>query len=415
MRSVPRATVPVLSPPAHDTTGPADATLLADESAAGLLAELNQKRQRWRIWPAIAVMFALATSLFCVALLSGKPFEKVWTLALAAFLLGVLALIAAREDGLRTTTVLFYNLEGAILTAFESLHSALEELANCSKLSLIAGTTYYSDRRYHSGVSTGIDRKVIQIKIRPAPLIRTNIPVFALFVGSQSLYFFPDRLFVFDRTGVGAINYSDLMLSVAQCRFVESETLPTDAEVVGSTWLYVNNDGGPDRRFKNNRTLPIILYDELSLYTASGFHHLLQVSKPGIASRFVAAIEGLDDALNANAGPRETGVWFDVDKEKYPGFAMRIASIENRSFKKKYARLTFDAAKKSVSDQLPADVTGKILIEAMIGTILLDWKGLENQGKPLPYSEYNAREILSQSEVLRNFVSEKARQIENFA
>jgi hypothetical protein len=88
---------------------------------------------------------------------------------------------------------------------------------------------------------------------------------------------------------------------------------------------------------------------------------------------------------------------------------MRIASIENRSFKKKYARLTFDAAKKSVSDQLPANVTGKILIEAMIGTILLDWKGLENQGKPLPYSEYNAREILSQSEVLRNFVSEKAR------
>src|SRR2546423_2659241 len=43
VRPTPQATVPALSPPALDTVGPADATLLADESAAGLLAELNQK------------------------------------------------------------------------------------------------------------------------------------------------------------------------------------------------------------------------------------------------------------------------------------------------------------------------------------------------------------------------------------
>jgi hypothetical protein len=60
-------------------------------------------------------------------------------------------------------------------------------------------------------------------------------------------------------------------------------------------------------------------------------------------------------------------------------------------------------------------VTQKILIEAMIGTILLDWKGLENDGRPFPYSEDNAREILSQSEVLRDFVSDKAQHIGNFA
>jgi hypothetical protein len=66
----------------------------------------------------------------------------------------------------------------------------------------------------------------------------------------------------------------------------------------------------------------------------------------------------------------------------------------------------------------------------MLGTILLDWKGLNvrkdptetggiyvyaGKGEPLPYSEHCAREILSKSEVIRNFVSEKARQIENFA
>jgi hypothetical protein len=239
--------------------------------------------------------------------------------------------------------------------------------------------------------------------------------VFALLDGNQTLYFFPDRLLVFDLRGVGAISYSELILSSTHCRFVESEGAPADAKVVDSTWLYVNNDGGPDLRFGNNRQLPITLYDELMMYTASGFSRVLQISKPGVASLLVEAVEALDDALNADAGPRETGIWFDVDKEKTPKVAMRIASIENRRFKKKYARLTFDAAQHSVTDQLSPEATRKILIEAMIGTILLDWKGLENHGQPFSYSESNARELLSQSEALRDFVSDKAQHIENFA
>src|SRR5439155_18550861 len=143
---------------------------------------------------------------------------------------------------------------------------------------------------------------------------------------------------------------------------------------------------------------------DLLLYTASGFSRVLQISKVGLASRLMESINALDDAHNANAGVRETGVWFDFDKEKTPGFAMRIASIENRRFKKKYARLTFDAAQHSASDQLPSDKTQNILIEAMIGTILLDWRGLENDGKPFSYSEDNAREVLSQSGAIRDFV-----------
>ena len=157
-RFTPRSSAPVSPSAALDTIEPTDATLLADESAADLLTELNQKCRRWRIWPAIAVMFALATLFLCAALSAGKPFEKVWAFAVAAVLLGLLVPIAAREDRRRTMTVLFYNLEGRILSAFESLHCALEELAKCSRLWMIAGTTYYSDRRYHAGTNKGIDR-----------------------------------------------------------------------------------------------------------------------------------------------------------------------------------------------------------------------------------------------------------------
>ena len=40
---------------------------------------------------------------------------------------------------------------------------------------------------------------------------------------------------------------------------------PERPRQIGTTWTYVNKDGGPDHRFKNNPTVPILLYDEIAL------------------------------------------------------------------------------------------------------------------------------------------------------
>lgn len=61
-------------------------------------------------------------------------------------------------------------------------------------------------------------------------------------------------------------------------RFIEEEAVPKDAEVVGRTWKYVNKSGGPDRRFKNNRELPICLYGEIELRSESGLNTVLMFS-----------------------------------------------------------------------------------------------------------------------------------------
>ena len=61
-------------------------------------------------------------------------------------------------------------------------------------------------------------------------------------------------------------------------RFIESEKSSCDASVVGSTWKYVNKSGGPDKRFKDNRELPICLYGEIELKSASGLNTILMFS-----------------------------------------------------------------------------------------------------------------------------------------
>jgi hypothetical protein len=62
---------------------------------------------------------------------------------------------------------------------------------------------------------------------------------------------------------------------------------------VDKTWRYVNKNGGPDRRFKDNRELPIALYEEVTFSSHTGLNEVVQVSRIGIAKEIAAAVSGL--------------------------------------------------------------------------------------------------------------------------
>lgn len=92
------------------------------------------------------------------------------------------------------------------------------------------------------------------------------------------LYSFPDKLFIIQKGTVGALNYADIETSTHTTRFIENESIPHDALVVDRTWKYVNKSGGPDKRFKDNRQLPICLYGEIELKSASGLNTVFMFS-----------------------------------------------------------------------------------------------------------------------------------------
>jgi hypothetical protein len=55
----------------------------------------------------------------------------------------------------------------------------------------------------------------------------------------------------------------------------------------------VNKTGGPDRRFRDNRELPVVLYEELNLRSTSGLNERLQFSIAGASSGFIVAVQAL--------------------------------------------------------------------------------------------------------------------------
>jgi len=120
--------------------------------------------------------------------------------------------------------------------------------------------------------------------------VECNLEAPTLQAGTQTLYFFPDRILVYDRPGVGSVQYGDLLIETGETRFIEEESAPADAQAVGQTWKYVNKNGGPDRRFSNNRELHIMNYGVVHLSSASGLKEMFYCSSPVAAAAFSASM-----------------------------------------------------------------------------------------------------------------------------
>lgn len=378
---------------------------LTDASSAELVAELDEKRKRKRAWPLFALLSIIAIAVAAYSEVSA-PLVAGSTVCLCAL---VLALVI--WDHRRKTVVLFYDLESQVLAAFKSLHSALEQVRSCSRVSHIRSTEHYADRKYHSGVLEGVERSPAIPFLKSPPLVKTNISIFAIPAGGSTLYFCPDRLLVCGSNSIGAVRYSALRVTTETCRFVESKGVFPDQQIVGTTWRYVNKDGGPDGRFRDNPQFPIVLYEELRLKSLGGLHEVYQFSNAGIATQLAEAIKNLGRVLALTSfwgaiakamisQTSEEGVWCEYDDGK--GVLFRIASVRNESFVRKLAEI------RASCDGPSSQPECALIIETLIGTILLDWRGLTHDGREFPFNADNARAVLSQSVELLTFVTEQA-------
>ncbi len=258
----------------------AESLSMGEANSADLLAEINAKRRSLQLWPLVLILGVVLT---LVLLSNGGR----W---IPAAMIIILALPVAYWDARRRTTILFYNLEPPFTQTIETLYNAFRHLQSgaCSWHIEAEGP---SNRKYNAGANVSVRRKRVHLHVCPPPYLKTNVPVPCIPVGRQKLYFLPDRLLIYDALGVGAVSYGDLYVNGAQTRFVESEGVPPDAQVIDRTWLYSNQSGGPDRRFRANPELPVVLYEEFTIRSASGLNERLQFSMIGSSAPFIHALE----------------------------------------------------------------------------------------------------------------------------
>lgn len=268
---------------------------MVDSTSAALLAEINAKCKKAVIWPWITFV-----ALGIVAGMISRDVPS-WAVVAVAPLLAATIILAFFYDKLRKTIVCFYDLESHVEDSFKNLHTAFEQLRSCAKLWHIESKGRIStthDWKVNSGAGHLVKRQNTACFFGAPPYFACNVPIPVLAAGRQKLYFFPDRLLVWDTAGVGAVTYTQLELGISERKFIEEESIPRDSQVIGKTWRYVNKKGGPDKRFRNNHEIPIVLYEELLFTSLSGLQELFQISRSGTGAILNSALSQMRSALS---------------------------------------------------------------------------------------------------------------------
>ncbi len=172
-----------------------------------------------------------------------------------------------------------YQIDDDQIEIIEKRMEPIVHASNSMKLWRIIHSSQVIDTKYSGGASSTVKRiDVSTSSLVPFPF-KTNAKVVTFKSKKETLIFFPDKLFIMQGKKMGAISYEEINISSTITRFIEEMSVPDDAKVVGETWKYVNKSGGPDKRFSNNRKLPICLYGEISLKSASGLNTVILFSR----------------------------------------------------------------------------------------------------------------------------------------
>jgi Protein of unknown function (DUF4236)/Bacterial SH3 domain len=287
-----------------------DVAAMRDATVTDLVEDLNKKQAQLPLGILAACGFAFVAAF--LMLLQFNPNEQsVRVMVGSVVLLSALPGWAIGEwfDSYKRTSVLIYNLEETSLAAYRKVTEGFDALALCHGQWHIASGGAVLDLttwKRNAGAAHLVDRKNARLAYSLPKVLRSNITPPTITLSSRVFFFLPDVVLVKQYGRFGAIGYNDLRIRTQTSRFIEDGSPPADAQVVDRTWKHPNKSGGPDRRFRDNRLLPVCLYEVMHLSSTSGANELMEFSRTGIVQAFAAALHDLPhrqapDSLNSLA------------------------------------------------------------------------------------------------------------------
>jgi len=106
---------------------------------------------------------------------------------------------------------------------------------------------------------------------------------------------------------------------------------------------------------------------------------------------------------------KATGVWIDFDKDE--GVAFKLAYGNGKAFAAASARIgkRYPAHRIQADESLLHKMTTEVIAEAVI----IDWRGLEDNGKPFPCTPENKAKLLK-IDTFREWIATQSRDLRNY-
>lgn len=106
------------------------------------------------------------------------------------------------------------------------------------------------------------------------------------------------------------------------------------------------------------------------------------------------------------------GTWVELGD----GAAIKVARLNNPAFVAKFRDMPKHQAAALRRNTINDDELDRIFVEALVDAVLLDWRGMDENGSPLTYSKVTAIRVLSDPTYkdFRDLIVDEARDMENF-
>lgn len=183
---------------------------------------------------------------------------------------------------------------------YDALLAAFTELCGSSKIWDVTSARYEDTVVSRSSAGTVVTRKKVDFGLKSISEFNSEVQgLYFQNANGDDLYIYPSFVIMYARTGDFAIiGLEEIALECLQVRFTETEQVPPDAEIIDRTWVKVNKNGTPDRRFKGNYQIPVVRYGELLLRTNTGLNETYMLSDYKAAHAFGEAFEEYRKSLS---------------------------------------------------------------------------------------------------------------------
>lgn len=165
---------------------------------------------------------------------------------------------------------LSFDLDNEAALEWNKLTEIIYGMRSSKKLWLIETTSYNSNAKANAGAFRNISRinaavRIVKAKRSTGFRVKADVPTALIQSNKCKVLFIPSGILIKKGIKFVAYSYDEVNLISSTTNFIEKGSVPRDAEIIRRTWQFVNKNGTPDRRYKNNRQLPVCLYGTLAI------------------------------------------------------------------------------------------------------------------------------------------------------
>lgn len=151
------------------------------------------------------------------------------------------------------------------LEGFKDISESFDSLSKADKIWEVTSEHASTERK--SSAAYNIERQQVSFSFDSFLNIKSrfNIPLLKDAFGNS--YFLYPKFIIKTKAApeFSVIPLSTADIKYSSTRFIETEGVPNDSKVIDRTWMYVNKNGGPDRRYSYNPERKVVAYGDLKI------------------------------------------------------------------------------------------------------------------------------------------------------